>query len=127
VDGVVVESGGEDAVVGIGQDGGQGDEAGSLWPVKHLGLEPGELVLEVGEVLGEGLNDAGVEGPDDGLIGGAQILGTFQGTNIVAPKLGLVCKGRVGGVEVKMHFTKTLVGHSKICELFNVWINGAPD
>ena len=75
MDGVVVESGGEDAVIGIGQDGGQGDEAGSLWPVEHLGLEPGELVLEVGEVLGEGLNDAWVEGPDYSLIGCAKVLG----------------------------------------------------
>ena len=74
MDGVVVEAGSEDAVVGIGQNGGQGDEAGSLWPVEHLGLEPGELVLEVGELLGQGLNDAGVKGPDDGLFGGPQVL-----------------------------------------------------
>jgi len=111
VDGVVVEARGEDAVIGIGQHGGQGGQAGSLWPVEHLGLEPGKLVLEVGEVLGQGLDDAGVEAPDDGLVGGAQVLGAFQSTNIVAPELGLVCQGRVGGVEVKMHFTKTLVGH----------------
>jgi len=77
VDGVVVEAGSEDAVVGIGQNGGQGDEAGSLWPVEHLGLEPGELVLEVGEILGQGLDDGRVHCPDDGLLGGPQVLGTI--------------------------------------------------
>ena len=76
MDGVVVEAGSEDAVVGIGQNGGQGDEAGSLWPVEHLGLEPGELVLEVGEILGQGFDDGRVHCPDDGLLGGPQVLGT---------------------------------------------------
>ena len=40
VDGVVGITNGMDAVVGLGQNWSQGGEAGSLWPVEHLGLEP---------------------------------------------------------------------------------------
>ena len=38
VDWVVGVSGGEDAVVRVGKDGGQGHETRALWPVEHLGL-----------------------------------------------------------------------------------------
>ena len=38
VDWVVRIAGGEDAVMGVRQDRGQGDEARALWPVEHLGL-----------------------------------------------------------------------------------------
>lgn len=74
MDGAVSVTDSVDAVVGVRQDWGQGNESGSLWPVEHLGLEPGELVLQVGEVLGQGLDDAGVDGADDAVIGGPQVL-----------------------------------------------------
>ena len=73
---VVTVSRGEDAIVGIGQNAGEGGLTGSPWPVEHLGLEPGELVLQVGEGLGQGLDDAGVDVTDHALIGSSQILGT---------------------------------------------------
>jgi hypothetical protein len=73
---VVTVSGGEDAVMGIGQDSGEGSLAGSLWPVEHLGFEPGKLVLQVGEVLGQSLNNARVNVANHVLIRGAQILGS---------------------------------------------------
>ena len=37
---VVTVSGGEDPVMGIGQNAGEGSLAGPLWPVEHLGLQP---------------------------------------------------------------------------------------
>ena len=74
MDGVVVEARGEDAVVGIGQNGGQGDEAGSLWPVEHLRFELGKFVFQIGELFGQGLNDAGVDVADHTVIGGPKVL-----------------------------------------------------
>lgn len=75
VHGAVAVAGGEDAVVGLGQDRGKGGQTGSPWPVEHLGLELGELVLQVGEAVGHGLYDAGVHGASGTLIRGPQILG----------------------------------------------------
>ena len=72
--GVVVVAGGEDAIVGLGEDGGEGSEAGSLWPVEHLRLELGEFVLQVGKFVGQRLHDAGVDGPDGAVVGCPQIL-----------------------------------------------------
>ena len=62
--------------MGIGQDGGQGLGGALLWPVEHLRLELGELVLQLGEVIGQGVHDGGVDGPVDALIGGTEVLGT---------------------------------------------------
>jgi len=74
VDGVVGIADAVDAIVGLGQHGGQGNKAGSLWPVKHLGLEPGEFVLQVGKLLGQSFNNAGVNAADDAIIGSPQVL-----------------------------------------------------
>jgi len=74
VDGVVGVADAVDAIVGLGQHGGQGNKAGSLWPVKHLGLEPGEFVLQVGKLLGQSFNNAGVNAADDAIIGSPQVL-----------------------------------------------------
>jgi len=74
VDGVVGVADAVDAIVGLGQHGGQGNKAGSLWPVEHLGLEPGEFVLQVGELLGQSFNNAGVNAADDAIIGSPQVL-----------------------------------------------------
>ena len=81
VDGHVVVAGGEDAVVGVGQDGGEGLGRALPGLVEHLALELGELVLEVGVVVGQGLHDAGVDGAVDALVGGAQVLGAYK-TNL---------------------------------------------
>ena len=62
--------------MGVGQDSGEGDLAGPLRSVEHLGLEPGELVLQVGEVAGEGLDDARVDVADHPLVGGAEVMRT---------------------------------------------------
>jgi len=60
VDWVVRVTGGEDAVVSVGEDGGQGGETGALGLVEHLALQLGELVLQLREGVGQGLDDAGV-------------------------------------------------------------------
>ena len=44
--------------------------------VEHLRLELAELVLEVGEVVGQRLDDGRVPGADVGLVRGAQVLGS---------------------------------------------------
>ena len=74
MDWAVSESRGEDAVVGIGQDRGQGDKTGSLWPVEHLRFELGKFVFQIGELFGQGLNDAGVDVADHTVIGGPKVL-----------------------------------------------------
>jgi len=79
VDWVVGVSGGEDAVVRVGKDGGQGHETRALWPVEHLGLKLGEFVLEVREGLWQSFDDAGVNRVEHSLLGGTQVLGSFQG------------------------------------------------
>ena len=84
MDGVVGVAGHVDAVVGVGQHRGQGGKAWSLWPVKHLGLEAGEFVLQVGEFVGQSLNNARVDATDHALVGGPKVSGacnlivTFQ-------------------------------------------------
>ena len=62
--------------MGIRQNSGERDLAGPLWSVEHLGLEPGELVLQLREIAGKGLDDAGVDVADHTLVGGAEVLGT---------------------------------------------------
>ena len=74
MDGVVGISGGQDAIVSIGQDWGQGDKTGSLWPVEHLRFELGKFVFQIGELFGQGLNDAGVDVADHTVIGGPKVL-----------------------------------------------------
>lgn len=74
MDWVVCVSGGEDAVVGIREDGGQGSEARALWPVEHLRLKLGELVLQLGEGVGQSLDNAGVDVVEDALLRGAKVL-----------------------------------------------------
>jgi len=61
VDWVVSVAGGEDAVVGVGEDGGQGGEAGALGLVEHLALQLGEFVLQFGESVGQSLDNAGMD------------------------------------------------------------------
>lgn len=78
VHGVVGVAGGEDAVVGVGEDGGQRLGGALPRPVEHLRLELGELVLEVGEVVGEGLDDGWVPGSGHGFVGRSEILGPLQ-------------------------------------------------
>merc|ERR1719312_206582 len=78
VDWEVRISGGEDAVMGVGQDGGQGGEAGALWPVEHLGLKLGELVLEVRESLWQSFDNAGVNRVKHPLLRGTEVLGSLQ-------------------------------------------------
>jgi len=79
VDGVVGVSGGEDAIVGVGEDGGEGSEAGALGLVEHLALQLGKLVLQLGKGVGKGLDDAGVDGVENSLLGSTQVLGSLQG------------------------------------------------
>jgi len=74
VDGVVGVADAMDAIVGLGQNGGQGGEAWSLWPVEHLGLEPGKFVLQIGKFFGQSFNNAGVNAADDAIIGSPQVL-----------------------------------------------------
>ena len=74
--GHVVVSGGENPVVGVGQDGSQRLTGALLGFVKHLGLQLAEFVLEVGEVIGEGVDNAGMDGAEHALIRGSEILGT---------------------------------------------------
>ena len=74
VDGVVGISGGQDAIVSIGQYGGQGNETGSLWPVEHLRFELGKFVLQVGELFGQSFDNAGVNASHDAVFWGPQIL-----------------------------------------------------
>jgi len=78
VDWVVRIAGGEDAVMGVGQDRGQGDEARALWPVEHLGLKLGELVLEVRESLWQSFDNAGVNRVKHPLLWGTEVLGSLQ-------------------------------------------------
>ena len=76
VDGQVVVTGRVDPVVGVGQDRGQGLGGALPRPVEHLGLELGELVLQLGEVIGQSLHDRRVDRAEAALVGGAQVLGT---------------------------------------------------
>jgi hypothetical protein len=75
VHGVVRVSGGEDPVVGVWQDGGEGLHSALPRPVEHLRLELGELVLQLGEVVGQGVHDGRVDGAEDALVGSAEVLG----------------------------------------------------
>ena len=71
---LISDTWGQDTIVSIGQDGGQGDKTGSLWPVEHLRFELGKFVFQVGELFGQGLNDAGVDVADHTVIGGPKVL-----------------------------------------------------
>jgi len=103
VHGVVGVAGGEDAVVGVGEDGGQRLGGALPRPVEHLRLELGELVLEVGEVVGQRLHDGRVQRAVHAVVGGTQVLGTLEGADKVAPEPGLLGEGGVVGVEVEVH------------------------
>jgi len=107
VDWEVGVSGGEDAVVGVGQDGGQGGQARALWPVEHLGLKLGELVLEVRESLWQSFDNAGVNRVKHPLLWGTEVLGSLQSWDIVAPELRLVGEAGVLCVQVKMHLSQS--------------------
>jgi len=78
VDGQIVVAQGENSVMGLGKDRGRGKGSSASWPVEHLGLELAELVLEVGVLVGQGLDDAGVPVPDPGLLGGPKVLGSLE-------------------------------------------------
>jgi len=111
VDWVVGVSGGEDAVVSVREDRGEGGEAGALGLVEHLALQLGKLVLQFRKGVGQGLHDAGVDGVKHALLGSTQILGSLQGRHVVAPELGLLCESSVLRVEVKVHLAQSSVGH----------------
>ena len=68
-------------VVGVGEDGGKGLGGALAGLVEHLALQLGELVLEVGVVVGQGLHDAGVDRAVDALVGGAKVLGAWKEKN----------------------------------------------
>jgi len=74
VDRPVGVSRGVDAIVCVREAWSQRSESWPLWLVEHLGFQLGELVLQFGEVVGQGLHDAGVDRAEEGLIGGAQVL-----------------------------------------------------
>ena len=71
----VVVSGREDPVVGVGEDGRE--RLGGALPrlVEHLRLQLGELVLQVGEVVGQRVHDRRVDRAEHALVGGAEVLG----------------------------------------------------
>ena len=79
----------ERPISSIRQDGGQGVGPEPPRPVEHLGLQLAELVLQVGELVGQGLDDGRVPGADGCVVRGAQVLGPWgqesgpiwQGTN----------------------------------------------
>lgn len=74
MDGVVGISWGQDTIISIGQDWGQGYKTGSLWPVEHLRFELGKFVFQVGKLFGQGLHDAGVDVAHHTVIGGPKVL-----------------------------------------------------
>jgi hypothetical protein len=61
-------------VMRIRKDGSEGLSPGPTRPVEHLGLEFAELVLEVGELVGQGLDDGGVPGAHPRVLRGPQVL-----------------------------------------------------
>ena len=75
VHGHVGVPGGEDPVVGVGEDGGEGLGGPLPGLVEHLALQLGELVLQVWKVVGKGVNDAGVDGPEDAVVRSPEVLG----------------------------------------------------
>jgi hypothetical protein len=103
VHGQVAEAGREDPVVGVGQDGRERLGRPLPRPVEHLRLQLGELVLQLGEVVGQGVHDARVDGAVDALIRAAEILRALQGGHEVAPEVGLLRQRGVAGVEVHVH------------------------
>ena len=64
--------------MGVGEDGGEGLGGALPGLVEHLGLQLGELVLQVGEVVGQGLHDAGVDRAVHALVGGAKVLRAWK-------------------------------------------------
>lgn len=77
VHGQVVESGSKDPVVGVRQDGSEWLHCPLPGLIEHLALQLGELVLQLGVVVGEGVHDGRVDGPVDPVIGGTQVLGSL--------------------------------------------------
>merc|ERR1719474_1313550 len=55
VDGAVVVTKAEDSVSGIRQDGRERVGSAPPWPVEHLRLKLAKFVLQIGELVGEGL------------------------------------------------------------------------
>jgi len=113
---VVGVAGREDAVMSVGQDRGQRGEARTLGLVEHLALQLGELVLQLGESVGQSLHDARVNGVKDSVLGCAQVLGSLECSHVVAPELCLVCESGVLCVEVELHLAQSSVGH--LCLFF---------
>lgn len=70
--------GGKDPVMSIGKNGGQRFGSALAGFVKHLGLQFRELVLQFREVIGKGVNDAGVNGAEHTLIGSSEVLGSCK-------------------------------------------------
>ena len=64
-------------LVGISNDRGEGLVCAPHGSVEHLGLELGELALELGVVIGQSLDNRRVPGPQRRLVSSPQILVTF--------------------------------------------------
>ncbi len=64
-------------LVGVSNDRGEGLVGAPHGSVEHLGLELGELGLELGIVIGQSLDDRRVPGPQGSLVCGSQILVAF--------------------------------------------------
>merc|ERR1719341_1391747 len=75
VDGAVVVPQAEDSVSCIRQDRGERVGPGP-WTVKHLGLQLAKLVLQVGKLVGKGLDDRWVPCSEGCLIRGPEVLGS---------------------------------------------------
>lgn len=67
----------EDPVVCVRQDWCEWLRRALPRAVEHLRLQLGELVLQLGEVVGKGLHDRRVDRAVKALVGGAQVLGTL--------------------------------------------------
>ena len=76
-------------VVRVGEDWREGLGPATTRPVEHLRLQLPELVLQVREVVGQGLDDGRVPSAHPGVLRGPQVLGPLQGRHIVRPELGL--------------------------------------
>ena len=64
-------------LVGVSNDRGEGLVCAPHGSVEHLGLELGELALELGVVIGQSLDNRRVPGPQGRLVCSPQILVAF--------------------------------------------------
>lgn len=103
VDWEVVVAKGKDSIMGVGKNGGKRFSSPPAWTVKHLGLEFSKLVLEVGEVVGEGLDDGWVPGSGHGFVGRSEILGPLQSWDIIGPEFCFLGQAGRLGIQIQTH------------------------